>query len=86
MKPNYIAVPREVTADIGVYLNCPSRKGFCYVLAHTNIATKMFWECSLKTRSGDEVFTFIRNRVECTLKHIPVTIYYNTIMQMGVQI
>ena len=31
------------------------------------VATKIFWEYPLKSRSGDEVFTSIRNWIEYTL-------------------
>ena len=57
----------KVIADIAVYLSCLSRQGFFYVLMLTDVATNMFWEYPLKTRSGDEVFTFI----ECALKTYP---------------
>ena len=61
----------KVTADISVYLNCPSRQGFKYVLVLTDVATKMIWEYPLKTRSCDEVLTCIRNWVECVLVCYP---------------
>ena len=48
----------KVTADIAVYLNCPSRQGFRYVLVLTDVATKMFWEYPLNSRSGDEVLCY----------------------------
>ena len=61
----------KVTADIAVYLNCPSRQRFCYVLVLTDVATKMFWEYPRKFRSGDKVFTSISNWVEYTLPTYP---------------
>ena len=61
----------KVTADIAVYLNCPSRQGFCYVLVLTDVATKMFWKYPLKSRSGDEIFSSIRNWVQGTLPTYP---------------
>ena len=45
----------KVTADIAVYLNCPSRQGYKYVFMIADVATKMIWEFPLKTRSGDKV-------------------------------
>ena len=54
MDRSYVAKPDEelpglrclekVTVDISVYLNCPSRQGFKYVLLLKNIATKIIWE------------------------------------------
>ena len=43
------------------------RQGFRYVLVLTDVATKMFWEYPLKSRSGDDVFISIHNWVEYTL-------------------
>ena len=37
----------------------------------TDVATKMIWECPLKTRSCDEVLTCIRNWVERVLVCYP---------------
>ena len=50
-----------------MYLDCPSRQECCYALVLTDVATQMFREYLLKTRSGGE-FTFIRNWVDGTLK------------------
>ena len=47
----------KVTADIAVYLNCPSCQGFKYVFVITDVATKMTWEFPLRTRSGNEVLS-----------------------------
>ena len=41
------------------------------MLVLTDVATKMFWEYPLKSRSGDKVFTSIRNCVEYTLPSYP---------------
>ena len=57
--------------DILVYLNCPPRQEFKYVLLLIDIATKMIWEYPLKTRCGDEVFNYIRNRVKGVLPCYP---------------
>ena len=61
----------KVTADIAVYLNCPSRQGFRYVLVLTDVATKMFWEYPLRSISGDEVFSSTRNWVQYILPTYP---------------
>jgi len=61
----------KVTADISVYLNCPSREGYKYVLVFTDIATKYFWEYPLKNRSGDEVLRCVKHLVEVALKKFP---------------
>ena len=62
---------KKVTVDISVYLNSPSRQGFKYVLLLTDVVTKMIWKYRLKTRSGDEVFNYIRNWVNCVLPSYP---------------
>lgn len=42
-----------VTAGIAACLNSSSRQGFCYVLVFTDdVATNIFWDYPLKTRSG----------------------------------
>ena len=45
----------KVTVDNAVYLNCPSRQGFKYVLVITDVVTKMIWEFPLRTCSVNEV-------------------------------
>ena len=61
----------RVTADIAVYLNCPSRQGFKYVFVITDVATKMIWEFPLRTRSGDEVLGWVKNWVSVMLPTYP---------------
>ena len=61
----------KVTVDISVYLNCPSRQGYKYVLLFTDIATKMIWEYPLKERSGDEVLRCVKDFVEVQLAKFP---------------
>ena len=61
----------KVTVDIGVYFNCPSRQGYRYVLALTDVATKECWEFPLKTRTASEVLEHIRNWVEVLLPKYP---------------
>ena len=54
----------KVTVDIAVYLNCPSRLGYIYVLNFTDVATKMFCEYPLKERGGDDIFRSAKHMVE----------------------
>ena len=61
----------KVTADIAVYLNCPSRQGFKYVFMITDVATKMIWKFPLKTRSGDEVLGWVIHWVSVLLPTYP---------------
>ena len=61
----------NVTVDISVYLNCPSRQGYKYVLLFTDIGTKMIWEYPLKERSGDEVLRCVKHWVEEQLVTYP---------------
>jgi hypothetical protein len=58
---------QKVTVDISIYLNCPSRQGYKYALVFTDIATKMFWEYPLSTRSGPEVFRCLKHLCETVL-------------------
>ena len=57
----------KVTADIAVYLNCPSRQGFKQGFVITDAATKLIWELQLKTRSGDEVLGWVKHWVSVML-------------------
>ena len=61
----------KVTADIAVYLNCPSRQGYRYVLLLTDVATKMIWEFPLKERSGENVLECIQLWCEQMLVKYP---------------
>ena len=61
----------KVTADISVFLNCPSREGYKYVMVPTYVATKMIWEFPLKTRTGEEILCCIRVWVESVLPTYP---------------
>jgi hypothetical protein len=54
----------KVTADISVYLNCPSRQGYKYVLVFTDVASKMIWEYPLKERTGEDVLRCVKHWVE----------------------
>ena len=45
----------KVTCDISVYLNCPSREGWKYILVFIDEATKMFWTYGLFERTSDAV-------------------------------
>ena len=60
-----------VTADISCYVNCESREGYKYVLCFTDIATKMFWEYPLKTRTAPEVFACLKHLCEVALLVYP---------------
>ena len=62
---------QKLTADISVYVNCPSRQGFCYVLVFTDVATKHFWRYPLVTRTGLDVLRSITHLVEVELKKFP---------------
>ena len=57
MGPIYL----EVTLDILVCMNCPSRQG--------HIATNMIWVHPLKTRSGEGKFNYICNWANCVIIH-----------------
>ena len=57
----------KVTVDISVYLNCPSRHRYKYVMLFTDIATKVIWEYPWKERSGDEVMRCVKDFVELQL-------------------
>jgi hypothetical protein len=59
------------TADITVYVNCPTREGYKYVLVITDVATKWFWEFLLKERTGAEVLRCIKHIVEVELLRFP---------------
>jgi hypothetical protein len=61
----------KVTADISVYLNCPSRQGYKYVLVFTDVATKMIWEYPLKERTGEDVLRCVKHWVEEQLVTYP---------------
>ena len=40
----------KVTADIVIYLNCPSCQGYKYVFVITDVAAKMIWETGALNR------------------------------------
>ena len=61
----------KVTADVAVYLNCPSRQGYRYVLMLTDVATKMIWEYPLVNRTGSDVLSCLKHLVECVLPGYP---------------
>ena len=63
----------KVTADIAIYLYCPSRQKYKYVFVLTDVATKMIWEFPLKTRSGEEVLNCVKNWVTSRLPMYPGT-------------
>ena len=62
---------QKVTVDISVYLNCPSRQGYKYVMVFTDIATKYFWRYPLKQRTGQEVLRCLKLLVEVELPKFP---------------
>lgn len=61
----------KITADISVYLNCPSRKGYRYALVLTDVATKYFWRFPLITRDGSAVLKCFKHLVEVELPKFP---------------
>ena len=40
-----------ISVDIAVFVNCPSREGFRYVVTFINHATKMLWSYPMKKRN-----------------------------------
>jgi hypothetical protein len=60
-----------LTVDISVYLNCPSRQGYRYILVFTDVATKYFWRFPLKDRSGEEVLRCVKELVEIHFRRFP---------------
>ena len=63
----------KVTADIAIYLNCPSRQSYKYVFLITDVATKIIWEIPLKTRTDEEVLNCVKNWVTARLPTYPGT-------------
>ena len=55
-----------VSCDIAVFVNCPSRQGFKYVLGITDHATKYSWVYPMKERS--EAFVHLKDFIEVKLK------------------
>jgi hypothetical protein len=51
----------KVTADIAVYLNCPSREGYRYVLTFVDEATKYTWSYGLMERTSESVLRTLKN-------------------------
>ena len=51
----------KVSCDISVYLNCPSREGWKYILIFLDEATKMTWTYGLKERSTDAVLESLKD-------------------------
>ena len=54
----------KVTCDISVYLNCPSRENWKYMLVFTDEATKMIWSYGLENRSADTVVECLKQLFE----------------------
>ena len=40
-----------VFVDIAVFVNCPSREGYKYVVGFTDYVTKRSWVCPMKKRT-----------------------------------
>jgi hypothetical protein len=66
-----LAFLAKVTCDISVYLNCPSRQGYVYVLVFTDVATKYFWRYPLKRRTGPEILRCVKHLVEVEFPRFP---------------
>jgi hypothetical protein len=58
----------RVTSDISVYLNCPSREGYKYMIVFTDEATKQFWSYKLHKRTADAVLMCLH---QLYLKELP---------------
>jgi hypothetical protein len=58
----------KVTCDISVYLNCPSREGWKYMLVFTDEATKMIWSYGLFERTADAVLVCLKDLYEKQLE------------------
>jgi len=54
----------KLTCDISVYLNCPSKEGWKYMLVFTDEATKMFWSYGLFERTTDAVLVCLKDLYE----------------------
>ena len=56
-----------ISADISVYLNCPSRLGYRYVLLFTCKGTKYIFPYGLKTRTEPDILSCIKDLCENVL-------------------
>ena len=63
----------KVTVDISVYVNCPSRQGYRYVIVFTDVATKYFWHYPLVNRTGEAVLKCVKDLVEVQFVQFPGT-------------
>jgi len=57
----------KVTCDISVYLNCPSKEGWKYMLVFTDEATKMVWSYGLHERTADAVLVCLKDMYDAEL-------------------
>jgi hypothetical protein len=56
-----------ISADISVYVNCPSRQGYRYVLLFTCKGTKYIFPYGLKTRSEPDILSCVKDLCESVL-------------------
>ena len=58
----------NISCDIAVFKNCPSREGFLYVIQFLDHATKYSWVYPMRTR--DESIEKLRDLIDVKLKHL----------------
>lgn len=53
-----------ISSDISVYINCPSREGYRYVLLFTCRVTKYMWPYGLKDKHEKTILTCVKDLCE----------------------